>query len=350
MRTKLFTIFAILLFASLAVTTNAQDKNAFGSVGPVKFSGLMFGDLFYNANAINPANKDLNGFQFRRVYITTDYTINDKFSTRFRMESAISSGANIGVFVKDAWLKWKDVFKGSDLIVGMSPTPAFDASEGAWGYRALEKTIMDYFKIVSSRDIGIDLKGKLDEGGVAKYWLKIGDGSGNKPETDKYKRYYAQIQLKPSSNFMVTLYGDYASHAPVMDPYDNQMKNNSAFVAAGFVNYKQGKTFSLGIEGFIKSQQNNFATTGALQTQKGFGVSFWAKAMVSDNVGIVGRYDTYDPNTNSAVTNDRQGLIIGALDFKVAPKVSVMPGVEVHTVQGANDSDVTPRVTFFWQF
>jgi len=65
---------------------------------------------------------------------------------------------------------------------------------------------------------------------------------------------------------------------------------------------------------------------------------------------LVGRYDSFDPNTNSLSVNDRQELFIGAVDFKVAPKVSIMPGIEVHTLQGAIDSDVTPRVTFFWEF
>ena len=50
--------------------------------------------------------------------------------------------------VKDAWLKWKNIFSGSDLIFGISPTPAFDVSEGAWGHRYLEKTIMDLDGIV----------------------------------------------------------------------------------------------------------------------------------------------------------------------------------------------------------
>ena len=240
MRPKFFATSTILFATMFLFTVKAQDKNAAGSIGPVNFSGLMFGDIFYNANAINSSNKDLNGFQFRRIYITTDYTISEQFSTRFRMESSISNSSNIGVFIKDAWLKWKNIFKGSDLVVGMSPTPAFDASEGAWGYRSLEKTTMDYFGIVSSRDIGIDLKGKLDDSGVAKYWLKIGDGSGNKPETDKYKRYYAQVQFNPSSNFLFTIYGDYAAHPDKRDPFDGTMKSNSAFVVAGFINYKEG--------------------------------------------------------------------------------------------------------------
>ncbi len=356
MRKNLFTFFVFVFAAILSFNLNAQDKNAVGSVGPVKFSGLMFGDLFYNANAINSANKDLNGWQFRRIYFTTDYTISNNFSSRFRLEadqSALSSNNKISTFVKDAWLKWKDVFNGSDLFVGISPTPAFEVSEGAWGYRSLEKTIMDYFGIVSSRDLGIDLKGKLDEKGIVNYWLKLGNNSGNSPESNKYKRYYASFQIKPNDNFMVNLYGDFASYAQRRDPFDGQLKNNSAFVFAGFVNYKQGNSFALGVEGFIRSQQNNYSPLGnlsSLESQTGLGLSFWGKALLTEKVGVVARYDTFDPNTNSAANNDRQGLIIGAIDFKVAPNVSVMPGIEVHTLQGANDSDITPRVTFFWEF
>jgi len=344
------TLFLLLIFLFMGDII-AQDKDVTGNVGKIKLSGLMFGDLFYNINAIDSAKKDVNGFNFRRMYITSDYSMSERFSTRFRMESAINSGQNIGVFVKDAWLKWKDIFNGSNLVVGMSPTPAFDVSEGEWGYRSLEKTIMDYFGIVSSRDIGIDLMGKFDESGSVKYWLKIGNGSGNKPESDKYNRYYGMLQFNPSSNFLITIYGDYNSLPQKKDLFDGQMKNNSAFVTAGFINFKEGKTFAFGAEGFLKSQQNNFSSNGrTLESQSGFGISIWAKALLQDNIGIVGRYDSYDPNTDSAAKNDAQGLIIAAIDFKVDPNVSVMPGVEVHTVQGANDSDITPRVTFYWEF
>ena len=356
MREKKLFFLAVLCITLLSVNSFAQDKNAVGSVGPVKFSGLMFGDLFYNANAISPANKDINGWRFRRIYFTTDYTINDNFSTRFRLEAdqvALSTNNKIISFVKDAWLKWANVFSGSDLIVGISPTPAYEISEAAWGYRSLEKPIMDYFEIVPSRDLGIDLKGKIDEKGIANYWVKIGNNSGNSPESNKYKRFYGQLQFKPSDDLLLTVYGDFASNGQKRDPFDGQLKNNSAFVAAGFINYKQGNIFALGIEGFIKSQQNNYSSTGAaasLESQTGFGISIWGKASLTENIGIVGRYDSFDPNTNSSAINDKQGLIIGAVDFKVAPKVSIMPGIEVHTLQGAIDSDVTPRVTFFWEF
>jgi hypothetical protein len=359
MKIKSWYVFVMILTALLSVNSNAQDnqdKNATGSVGPVKFSGLMFGDLYYNANAINPANKDVNGWQFRRIYVTTDYTISDNFSSRFRLEAdqtALASNNKISPIVKDAWLKWKNIFSGSDLIAGISSTPAYDVSEVVWGYRSLEKTIMDLYGIAPSKDLGIDLKGKFDEKGVFNYWVKLGNNSGNSPESNKYKRYYGLLEFKPSDNFLFTLYGDFASYAQKTDPFDGLTKNNSAIVTAGFINYKQGNAFSLGLEGFYKSQQNNYSPNGdasALEAQNGFGISFWGTVSLTDMIGLVGRYDTYDPNTNGSASNDKHGLILGAIDFKVAPKVSIMPGIEVGTLQGASNSDIQPRVTFFWEF
>ncbi len=332
-----------------------QENAATGKVGPLKFSGLMFGDYFYYLDAMDAADKDLNGVQFRRIYITTDYTINSSFSTRFRLEadqSAKSSNGKISVFVKDAFLKWKNVFAGSDLVLGMSPTPAFNVSEDAWGYRALEKTILDFNKIVSSRDIGIDLKGKIDDGGMVRYWVKLGNNSGNAPETNKYKRYYGMVQVKPTSEFQFTVYADYASNPQVSDSVSGTMKDNGALVTAGFVNYQVKNTFSIGVEGFYKSHANNYyaAAGEALTAQAGFGLSAFAWVALTEDLRIVGRYDTYDPNTDSDATNDVRSLIIGAVDVKAADNVHFMPGVEVIGREGMDDSDVIPRVTFLWNF
>ena len=147
---------------------NAQDDSG------GKISGQMFGDYFYNIlrdstisdipNTALSGKKDLNGFQFRRIYFTYDYKISDKFSTRFRLESQTQAGVDntlFVVFIKDAYLQWKEVFDGINLIFGIQPPPTYTVSESVWKYRSLEKTIMDLSKISSSRDFGISLKGKL---------------------------------------------------------------------------------------------------------------------------------------------------------------------------------------------
>jgi hypothetical protein len=350
MRNVLCFLMITALFLGVA---SAQDNNP-------KLSGLMFGDYFYNTSARNSSSKDLNGFQFRRIYITTDYSISDNFSSRFRLEAdqssgSLTAGGKVGVMVKDAWLKWKNIFSGSDLIFGISPTPAYDVSEGAWGHRYLEKTIMDLDGIVPSRDFGIDLKGKFDEKGTAKYWVKIGNNSGNSPESNKYKRFYGLLEFDPSPDFLITVYGDYASNPQKYDPYTTDMKGNSAFVGAAFLNYKQKGSFSLGVEGYLKSQQNNIPNSDstALTSQNGFGVSLWAYVNFTETIQLVARYDTMDPNTS--MDNDGRGLILAGLQFNPVKNVSITPNVEVTTYQAAapansDKSDVTPRVTFFWEF
>lgn len=336
-------ILSVLLFSTF---TSAQEK--------VKIHGLTFGDFFYNASSHDPSLKDINGVRINRIYFTGDFTLSDQFSSRFRLETdQIGSGGGkneFGVMVKDAWLKWHNIFSGSDLVFGISPTPAFDVSEGAWGHRYLEKTIMDLNHIVGSRDMGIDLKGKLDESGTVKYWIKLGNNSGNKPEANKYKRYYGMLEFSPSSKFLITAYGDYASAAPKLDASTGTMVDNNGFVGALFLNYKEKGVFSIGLEGFTRSIQNNFAKTAgaSLQSQSSHGISVWAYANLSETVQLVGRFDTFDPNSD--VSNDGKSLILAGVQFNPIKNVSVTPNVEVFSYQGNGDSDVTPRVSFYWVF
>ncbi len=143
-----------------------------------KISGQVFADYFYNisrdtsfenfSNTAVEGAKDLNGFVLRRAAINYDMDISEKFSARFRLEAdskSNTSNSRIGVFVKDAFLKWKNIFDGSDLIIGIQPTVSFEVAEKYWGYRSLEKTIQDLRGFVASRDFGIALRGKLTENG-----------------------------------------------------------------------------------------------------------------------------------------------------------------------------------------
>jgi hypothetical protein len=319
-----------------------------------KFSGYMFGDYFYNIQQRDTTKKELNGFQFRRIYFTYDYAISSNFDSRFRLEadqSALTSNGKVGVFVKDAYLKWKGIFTGSDLVFGFSPTPAFEISEELWAYRSLEKTIMDLRGIVSSRDLGIDLKGKLTGDGVVNYWLKFGNNSGNSPESDKFKRYYGQIDLKISPQVRATAYADFDAQSKRIDAVDGKTKDNNRMVFAGFLSYRDENKYTLGVEGFYRTLQNNFrpAAGAVLQDQKGFGVTAFAWGAVSDEIRLVGRFDHYDPNTD--VNNDGINLFIVALDYMPAKDVHVMPNLYLQTYQAPNAaSDVIGRVTFYYIF
>ena len=350
----------ISLIVSLAAVSFAQDVK-----DKVKFSGLMFGDYFYNISNIDGNQVNMNGFQFRRIYITTDYAVADDFDARFRLESDQSASSNtaggkLGVMVKDAYLKWKGVFSGSDMIFGLSPTPAFDISEGAWGYRSLEKTIMDLNGIVPSRDLGVDLKGKITESGSVNYWAKIGNGNGNAPENDKFKRYYLLLQFKPIEGFQATIYGDYAAKPDIKDANNNNaFTSNNAMVAALFLNYQKKNDFALGFEGFTRTMDNNYAATAktVLANQTSVGLSFWAWASLAEKFRLVARYDNFNNNSDNDNDQTTASLILAGLDYRVAKNVSIIPNVEVLTYKNpknanasTSSSNLQGRVTFAFTF
>ena len=346
----LITTLLLVLFVQLQPVM-AQDTAAFHPAG--KFSGYMFGDYFYNIQQRDTSKNDLNGFQFRRIYFTYDYAIAKNFDSRFRLEAdqaALTSNGKIGVFVKDAYLKWKEVFEGSDLVFGMSPTPTYDASEEAWGYRSLEKVIMDLRGIVPSRDLGADLKGKITGGGELNYWLKIGNNSGNTPEADRFKRYYGQIQVKPVSNFQLIASGDYDAEAKVTDIADGLSKDNGRITLSGFAGYKEANSYSLGVEGFYRIMQNGYRSplTSLLGELKTSGLTAFAWGAIADNVRLVGRFDLYDPNTS--VEKDGSYLVIGALDYMPAPDVHIMPNLYFQQYEADVASDVIARLTFHYIF
>lgn len=350
---RMFTL--LLLFFVLTINTFGQEKS-----NP-QFSGIFFGDAFYNVENKDTTKRDINGFQFRRIFFTADFSISEKFDARFRLEAdqssnSLTSGGKLGVMVKDAYLKWKNIFQGSDMIFGLSPTPAFDVVDAVWGYRSVEKTIMDLNGIVSTRDIGIDLKGKLTQDGMAKYWVKIGNNSANAPESNKYKRYYGLLQFVPANNFTITAYADYASAKSFENQYNSEMLSNGTFVFDGMINYSEKNKYSIGLESFLKSQQNAFrnSVSRSYESRSSFGLSLFGWFAVSDEIRVLGRFDTFDYNTNKDSKDDQTTFIVAGVDFKVDKNISVIPNIEVFSYQkawyGEETKDVIARVTLSCSF
>ncbi len=329
----------------------------------------MFGDYFYNisrdplidslSNIALPGEKDFNGFQFRRIYFTYDYKISETFDTRFRLEAdqiANTSNGKIGIALKDAYLKWKNIFANNDLIIGLQPTPAFEVSEGIWGYRPLEKTIMDLRGIVSSRDIAVSLKGMFDNSGNLNYWVMIGNNGGNSPEIDKYKRFYGHLYFKPLTNFYITLYGDLKIRPSLI--VSSVTLNNNDITTALFAGYSEKDKFSLGIEGFLQMRENGFIEQSEssllYQTKNASGISVFSSYNFSSMTGAVVRFDHFDSNLDSDFTGDSRNFYILSFVFKPDTAVSFMPNVLIETYESLDgnnyDTSVTGRITFYYSF
>ena len=336
-----------------------------------KFSGYMIGDYFYNvhrdgglgtlSNVATPGSTAMQAFQFRRIYFAYDNDVSEKFTSRFRLEAdqaALTGDGKITTFVKDAYLRWKNIFGSSDFLFGLQPTPAFEVSEAAWGYRSIEKTIMDLRKIVDSRDLGISLKGKLTQDGMVNYWVMIANGAGtSKPENDKYKRYYGHLQVKPTQSLQVTLNFDYGDRADKTDPYHTGEKvGNATTTISGFAGYVLEK-INVGIEGFVQSTANGYDNGTALASQRGIGLSLFGSYSLASDLAVVGRYDYLDPNTdtNTKAYGDIRHYILAGLSWKPDKNVSVIPNIQYETYETlANgtsvDASLTVRLTLYYIF
>jgi hypothetical protein len=336
---------------------------------PYKFSGLMFGDYFYNVqsnpdqdlipNRVINGPEDFNGFVFRRIYFTFDYQFNEKFSTRFRLETdnaALNTDLKLSPFVKDAWLKWKDLYTNGDLWLGIQPTPAYEIEEQLWAYRSLEKTIMDLRGIVPSRDFGASLRGR-SASGKHNYWAMVGNNSGNRLELDKFKRFYFQYWLS-LSKLTITAYYDYRQNPDILVPPPNpgvppQLRGANVNTGALFAGYGVKDKYEVGVSTFISDAKNGQILGVIPKDKKSLGTSIWGWLNFNEKYGIVGRYDFFDPNSDAVVKNDYRNLWLFSFVYKPFKSIWFMPNVEAEQYQNLPGTlqlktAVQPRITFYW--
>lgn len=355
---KVVKIYCAMLFCTV-ITFGQNESNG-------KIHGYVFGDYIYNisrdanssdiSNASEDGEADLNGFQLRRIYLGYDYNINNKFSTRVRLEannSEKTSGDKFGLFVKDAYIKWKNIIEGSDLVLGISGPPTFAVSESYWGYRSLAKTIMDLRKVAPSRDFGVSLKGSINS--KLQYWVMFANGEGNVPEIDNNQRIYGHLAYYPIPDMVITVNSDFAFNDDIEDEVTSETLSNNKINTGFFIGYKKPNSFSLGLEGFYQIYQNALSSSNEFENQNSLGISVFGSADISEKFSLVGRYDYFDPVSNSNYEGDVRNFFLAALNYKADSKFWIMPNVVMESYENLQDGTefdtaLTGRITFFFQF
>jgi hypothetical protein len=307
-----------------------------GTLAPVaatavegKISGYMFGDYYYNVSG--PAEKQ-NGFQFRRIYFTYDMKWSDKVSGRFRLEAndaGFAKKERMTPYVKESSVTWKQG-QGS-ISAGLVPTLAWAFQEKVWGYRPIEKTILDLRGKGTAVDLGISWTRKL--GSASSLSLLVSNGNGTAAETDNDKKIALQALTK-LGGLDAKLYAD----------MQTQKGGADQTTLAGFLG-KSGERFHGGVEGYYRIDKKALAG----EDQKGFGVSLYGVKPVAEGKKIIVRADLYEPNSDA--DDDQETLLIGGLDWALAKDLHLMPNLLVTLYQNSNvDTQIIPRLTGFFEF
>src|SRR5664279_6412564 len=163
--TKTFFRFSLLLILSAFYYESAEAQYVFsndslykaGQENTGRLWGYAFGDFAYkghadsltrgNANQYTGIPKNRNEFAFRRIYLGYDYNISKKFSASLLLAAEDNfpagsppangtfvlnaNGSSTGdltlnnkltFYIKNAYLRWKGVWKGTDFLVGQFST------------------------------------------------------------------------------------------------------------------------------------------------------------------------------------------------------------------------------------
>ena len=200
---KLFHMFFIAVFILVLLPNTVQSEG--------KISGVMFFDYYSVLKNHRPSLEGRHGFWARRIYLTYDSDLTERFKMRLRLEMTspgdFVSNDKLVPAVKDAYLSYGT--GNHTAMFGIIATPTWSHLEGFWGYRAVARTPLDLQGWGSSRDFGIGLRGDLNAGKTVSYWIMYGNGASNRGETNKGKKVYGQIAIKPVVDVFVDINGEY---------------------------------------------------------------------------------------------------------------------------------------------
>jgi hypothetical protein len=322
---------------------------------PYKLSGLMFGDYYYFDEHHLPTFDHQDGFWFRRIYFTFDYTFSPKITTRFRLESDSNGklqGGPVTPFIKDAWLRW-NVHGPHQLTLGIQPSITFEPLlEPIWALRHIEKTPLDLYRWDSSRDFGLTLSGPMNQKQTFKYAVQYGNDAGTASEIDKYKATRASVRYEtnPGWNF------------ELMAMSQQRPRDADRTTGQIFVGYRAKEWGRVGGH-YTYQERKPVSSSTAPSTELDLYSLFAIWDIVPKKWSVFARWDIYDDPCGPDCTGidylpidggEPFDLLIAGFEWYLHPSVRFSPNIEWVMYDDAPaalaqpEDDKLARLTFFW--
>ncbi len=307
-----------------------------------KVSGQVFGDYYWvvASDAHSATAERQNALQIRRMYLTADRDLSEAAAVRVRLEANDPGFANgrdadrdrMNVYVKNAYLLWRKGLGPADVIVGMAGTPTWALSEECWGYRSLEKTIMDLQKVGTPVDLGLGLKGTVGAPGAlgqVAYFAMVSQGTGLRAEDDHGKKFALSLSALTPGKVRLEGYVDTNRR-----PHGHDQTTVKAFIGAG------SKAWRGGVEAFTRRNSNDGTGADAGRDVTLRGVSAFGSLPVAAATRGFGRLDA----VHNGATDHTDMLVIVGADRQLAPGCHLMPNLYANLPDGL-DPTLQARLT-----
>lgn len=298
---KLGNLLSLLLFVFLAFT----------QVGAIESKVSM--ELW------NRYTADLNGteitksyFSLERGYLGIEPTFSEKIKGRFTLDffSSDKFEDGVGIKLKYAYLDFAMPVSDMSLQAGLIKT--YFGTIYDWSYVTIQKSFDDKEKTVSSADYGISATGLLPAG-FGEYAISLYNGEGyNKAggDIDANPAFAFNLRLIPLTG--ITLGGSvlYEDHSLIADA-DSTVSDTVRMVYTGMGRVAFGPVDIL-------------AQYAAKDMDGSLGAGFMVMPVVkigrivsAVDMELVGRYDSYDKNTDAAETDDSYSRIVAGFNWNI---------------------------------
>ncbi|MCB0517685.1 MAG: hypothetical protein H6577_00650 [Lewinellaceae bacterium] len=365
MTANFFSLLLLLFLSPVLMAQSAGTSPAGGRIWGYSFGDLIYkaqGDTLYWGNTEYASLEEKTiGSNLRRLFLGYDAPLAENLKARFLVEGRAGTTTREGRFglaIVTGYFEWNKVVKfipNSSLKVGLIPTPIFALPEKKWGYRSVEKDALDLRGWGKTIDQGASFSGDFNRKQSAGFSVMVGNGSGNRPEIDKYLEYSASLYKKLWQNqFTIEILGEYMRKSP---------EARQAFVRC-FLSVEK-PTWTFGAE--VSQALTQEVVSATVQPVNPLSVSLF----FSNKLGFLGenwrsffRYDFYNPATqyhpegtyaSPAQHYNEHSYWVG-LHYILKEKVNLMPNLIINQYQRKNDrvvkriSDVVPRVTVYFLF
>lgn len=304
-----------------------------------KLNGEAAPDSLYTGGEYQRIRNEAHGMAFRRFNLGYEYKFNDKFNARVMLEGNdgfTTSNGTRSVYIKYAFLEW-NLFKSHNLVIGAQSTPTFATfSEKFWGYRMVEKTIIDYRRDGSSNDVGVSLNGNINNSGTLGYNLMVGNGTSTRVEDNNFKRIYGSVHGTVfDKKLAFQVYSDYEG--------DN---NVDRYLLKAFLAYNHER-LTVGAEPYNRITKDSTSSV----TKSTFGLQVFARgSIIKDKLNAFARVDIYDGNTK---VEDfyRETFVVFGVDYIPFKNINIIPNIWINSYNSEEstlpdrDSDVVARLT-----
>lgn len=294
-----------------------------------------------------------NNFDVARSYVNVLGKFADGISTRVTIDvDGRKAASNQQTFrLKYAYVAWQPGTSRLTWKLGAIQTPLLDWEETLWDYRMQGVMPLERAGYISSSDFGLSVDGMWNYEQInAQIGIYDGEGYGNAPG-DNRKDISGRLSVRlarsnlpgKAGGLRLTGYGNLG--------LANGGGTRNRFL--GILSYKS-KAVTLAAEYGMMEDSTSIATPNA---KGNLMAAYGVFNVPNSKVAIIGRVDSFDPNTDStAVTPaarlavNRQTRVIAGVSYAVSPNLRFLADADLNSIADGsptNSFDKGRQVVYF---